>query len=52
MIRIKQLSILLLAALVVSLGSPSQKSVSAARQVETPNTTPRFVVFEAFLNPT
>jgi hypothetical protein len=44
-------SFLVLVALVLCLGSPSHISVSAAtRQVETPLTTPRFVVFEAFLN--
>jgi hypothetical protein len=50
MTRKKQLSILVLAALILSLGSSTQTSVFAARQVETPSTTPRFVVFEAFLS--
>jgi hypothetical protein len=52
MTHIKIFSILLLAALILTLGSPSQISVSAARQVQAPDTAPRFVVFEAFLNPT
>jgi hypothetical protein len=50
MIRIKLFSILFLVALILTLGSPSQTYVAtAARQVEAPQTTPRFVVFEAFL---
>jgi hypothetical protein len=51
MTHIKIFPILLLAAVILTLGSPSQISISAARQAEAPNIAPRFVVFEAFLNP-
>jgi hypothetical protein len=48
----KQPAILVLIAMLLTLGSPYQTSVSAAsHQQDAPQTTPRFVVFEAFLNP-
>jgi hypothetical protein len=53
MTNIKRYSILILAAMVMTLGCPAQTpALAAARPVETPQTTSRFVVFEAFLNPT
>jgi len=52
MIQIKQSAILVLVAMLLTLGSPVQTSVSAAaHQQDAPQVTPRFVVFEAFLSP-
>ena len=48
----KQSAILVLVAMLLTLGSPYQTSVSAAaHKQDTPQTSPRFVVFEAFLSP-
>jgi hypothetical protein len=49
--RLKQYSILVLAALILTLGNPHQPGVSAAtRPVAAPQATSRFVVFEGFLS--
>jgi hypothetical protein len=53
MTQIKQSAVLVLVAMLLTLGSPVQTPVSAAAQKkqDSPQTAPRFVVFEAFLNP-
>ena len=52
MTQTKQPAILVLVAMLLTLGGPVHTSVSAAaHQQDTPQTSPRFVVFEAFLNP-
>jgi hypothetical protein len=52
MTQIKQSAILVLVAMLLTLGSPVHPSVSAAvRQQDSPQASPRFVVFEAFLSP-
>jgi hypothetical protein len=51
MTRIKQISILILTALIFTLGNAGQSSVLAAtRPAASPQTASRFVVFEAFLS--
>lgn len=53
MTRLRQASMLVLVALIATLGSKYHPNVSAAeRPVEAPQTTQRFVLFESFLNPT
>jgi hypothetical protein len=51
MTRVKLFSILALLALILTLPNLSQRFVAAAAQPgKTPQATPRFVVFEAFLS--